>query len=145
MQIGNKHELAPTPSLVSYKFSKAERLCRSKIIAHLFEEGNVFHTGMFKVVWSASPASLPSPAQVAFSVSKKAFRHAVSRNLAKRRMRESYRLNKSGFYDHLLSAGKQIVLVIIFKGTNIPEYYEFEKSMKAVFEKLITLNSVSDP
>jgi ribonuclease P protein component len=128
------------PSSESNKFTKAERLCRIKIIAHLFEKGDVFHTSLFKVFWAVSPSPIPAPAQVAFSVSKKAFRHAVSRNLAKRRMREAYRLNKSGFYEHLLSSGKQIVLVVVLKGTVIPEYGEVEKGMISVLDRLISLN-----
>jgi ribonuclease P protein component len=126
-------------SAATYKFSKAERLCSTKIITHLFEEGNTFHYGIFKVVWSSSPSPLPFPAQVAFSVSKRSFRHAVSRNLAKRRMREAYRLNKSMLYEHLLATGKQLVMVIILKGTEMPAYDVAEKYMKAVIGKLISL------
>jgi ribonuclease P protein component len=124
----------------SYKFTKAERLCRTKLINYLFEQGNTFHYGIFKVVWSVSPIEIPSPAQVAFSVSKRSFRHAVSRNLAKRRMREAYRLNKSALYQHLITLRKQVVFVIILKGNEIPSFDIVEKSVKGVIEKLITLN-----
>lgn len=128
-------------SAVSNNFTKAERLCRTKIITHIFEEGNVFHTGIFKVVWSPSPVHIPSPAQVAFSVSKRSFRHAVSRNRARRRMKEAYRLNKAKLYEHLLSGGKQIVFVVILKGTEMPGYELVEKSMALLLDKLIRLNT----
>ena len=75
-------------------FEKSERLCSTKIISGLFENGNIFYTSLFKVVWNKSPVTLPLPAQVAFSVSKRGFRLAVTRNLIKRRMREAYRKNK---------------------------------------------------
>ena len=75
-------------------FEKSERLCSTKIISGLFENGNIFYTPLFKVVWSISPVIIPYPAQIAFSVSKRGFRLAVTRNLIKRRMREAYRKNK---------------------------------------------------
>ena len=56
------------------------------------------------------------PAQIAFSVSKRGFRLAVTRNLIKRRMREAYRKNKYLLYEFLASENKQIVLIVIVKG-----------------------------
>jgi ribonuclease P protein component len=121
-------------------FSKTERLCSIKTISHLFENGNVFYTSLFKVVWEISPASIPFPSQITFSVSKKGFKHAVTRNLLKRRMRESFRKNKISLYEHLLSENIQIVLVVIYKSNSITEYAAIEKSMKEIINKLITLN-----
>jgi len=84
-------------------FDKSERLCSTKVIASLFESGNIFYSSLFKVVWGRSPVTLPGPAQVAFSVSKKGFPLAVTRNLIKRRIREAYRKNKKTLYEHLSS------------------------------------------
>ncbi len=33
-------------------FDKSERLCSRKIIETLFENGNIFHNSLLKVVWS---------------------------------------------------------------------------------------------
>jgi ribonuclease P protein component len=122
-------------------FDKSERLCSTKVIASLFESGNIFYTSLFKVVWGRSPVALPGPAQVAFSVSKKGFRLAVTRNLIKRRMREAYRKNKKTLYEHLSSENIQIAFVVILKGNAVPDYLTIEKSMKEMINKLIILTN----
>ena len=120
-------------------FDKSERLCSTKIISGLFESGNIFYTSLFKVVWRSSPVQLPVPAQVAFSVSKKGFRLAVTRNLIKRRLREAYRKNKNILYEFLLSENKQIVFVVIIRRNSIPDYQTIEKSIQEMLNRIIDL------
>jgi len=122
-------------------FDKSERLCSRKIISDLFENGAVFYTSLFKVVWGAGPGTLPYPAQVTFSVSKRGFRLAITRNLIKRRMRENYRKKKSELYAHLISENLQIVFVIILRGNTVPDYLTVKKSMTEVINKLISLTA----
>lgn len=118
-------------------FDKSERLCSIKAISGLFENGNIFYNSLFKVVWNISPGILPCPAQVAFSVSKRGFKLAITRNLIKRRMREAYRKNKRTLYDHLVSQNIQIVFVVILRGNRIPDYAAIEKAMREMINKLI--------
>lgn len=118
-------------------FNKSERLCSVKTISTLFENGNIFYTSLFKVVWGKSITSLPCSTQVTFSVSKREFRHAVTRNLIKRRMREAYRKNKMILYDHLSLFNIQIAFVVILKGSLVPDYLSIEKHMKEMLNKLI--------
>ena len=118
-------------------FGKTERLCSNKIIKSLFEQGNVLHNSCFKVVWGKSPLPLPSPAQVAFSVPKKSYRLAVTRNLLKRRIREAYRKNKQTLYNYLETEHIQIAFVIILKGKEILDYVTLEKSIRDILKKLV--------
>jgi ribonuclease P protein component len=118
-------------------FEKSERLCSTKLISGLFENGNIFYTSHFKVVWVKSPVTLPHPAQVAFSVSKRGFRLAVTRNLIKRRIREAWRKNKFLLYDSLSAENNQIVLIVIMTGKSIPDYQTIEKSIKEIIGKLM--------
>ncbi len=118
-------------------FSRDERLRSVKVIETLFEEGEIFYSPLFKVVWQRSAEALPFPARIAFSVPKKRFRLAVVRNLIRRRMREAYRKNKFILYQHLLSLDTRINLVVIFRGDNITDYFTIENSMKDILNKLM--------
>jgi len=120
-------------------FNKSERLCSRKIIGTLFEDGNIFYNSLFKVVWAVSQIPSSGPAQVAFSVSKRGFKLAVTRNLIKRRIREAYRKNKNTLYDHLIAQNIQLAFVVILRGNKVPDYLIIEKSIKEMINKLILL------
>ena len=119
----------------SFSFKKEERLCSKKIIDKLFSEGESFLVFPLKFVFLKT--SLPSkfPVQTGFSVGKRTFKKAVQRNLIKRKMRETYRLNKHNFYEN--AGENQTALFIIFIGKTIPEYKLVEDAMKKGLKKLL--------
>ncbi len=77
-----------------YTFKKEERLCSVKLIQSLFHNGSSFVVYPFRVVWKVQ-IKPESGTQVLISVSKRRFKHAVTRNRIKRVMREAYRLEKT--------------------------------------------------
>lgn len=126
------------------RFRKSEKLCSKKIISSLVEQGDVFFLPLFKIIYLKNPAQLPSPAQVAFSVSKKGFRNAVTRNLLKRRMREAYRKNKYLLYNHLLQTGATMAFIIVYRQNTVSGYSEIEKAMAETIERLAFIASKKD-
>lgn len=100
---------------VSHTFRKEEKLCSLKLMGDIFLSGSSFLCYPLRVVWKKQD-TLPSesPAQVAFSVPKRQFKHAVDRNRLKRLLRESYRLQKSELYETLMQTNTRIALSIIY-------------------------------
>jgi ribonuclease P protein component len=126
-------------------FSKSERLCSKKAIEALFENGKSFYCSPFLIVWAYSTSDMYYPAQVAFSVPKKGFKLAVTRNLIKRRTREAYRKNKTTLYNFLNSCEKKIVFTMILRANSIPDYLTVENSVKEMIKMFPGILGESKP
>lgn len=127
-------------------FTKAERLNSKKIINRLFERGSTdiqtFYLFPFRVLYltnsdtpvdsSVAVSSLPA---IIISVSKRSFKHAVDRNLVRRRIREAYRLNKSLLFGYETDQ-QPAYIAFLYTAKQIISFEEIEKGMKLALRKL---------
>ncbi len=120
---------------MSATFTKGERLSSFKEIQALMKKGDTFFHYPFKVVWlqTDKPESSSQEADkqnaIIVSVPKRNFKRAVKRNLLKRRIRESYRLNK----EILVSPeGKSTHILFVYVSKEIMEFSSIEKKVKDI-------------
>ncbi|WDF54157.1 ribonuclease P protein component [Mucilaginibacter sp. KACC 22063] len=120
-----------------YTFKKEERLCNKGLLEQLFHKGSSFLCYPFRASWLLAPDDLPAQVQVVFPVARKRYKHAVQRNLIRRRMREAYRLHKQQhLYDQLNQANIKLVLSLNYIGKEILPYQQMEKKMLKLFSQL---------
>ena len=75
------------------RLPKTERLSGATAVAALLEHGKHFQAGCLRCKYM--PRTDEGPSRIVVSVPKRSFKRAVKRNLLKRRIRESYRRQKS--------------------------------------------------
>ena len=111
---------------------KNERLCSFSEIQSLMKRGESFFHYPFKVVYqniSIEEEGTQTPNAIMVSVPKRNFKRAVKRNLLKRRIRESYRLNKE-----ILAApqGCRTNILFVYVSKDIKEFYYIEEKVKEI-------------
>jgi len=120
-------------------FNKEERLCSRKYLDLLFKNGSSFLLYPLRVSYLFVDDQQAFPAQVVINVPKKRYKHAVDRNLLKRRIREAYRLQKQdGLYDLLPHSRGLLLLSLQFVGKQKYEFAFIEKKLSAVLKKLLS-------
>lgn len=116
-------------------FTKAERLCSKVVIDRVFETGKTVSVPLFRLIWLKAEAAQPFPVQLLVSVPKRNFKKAADRNLLKRRIREAYRKNKSGWYEQLRPGAYSLLL--IYTGKQAAEYKVIEEKIMQLMERFI--------
>ena len=109
-------------------FSKEERITHKGDIEKLFISGKKLNLFPFDI-WYYS-GNMGSLNKVLISVSKKNIKSAVKRNLLKRRIRESYRLNKK----QLSNSGYSIA--IIYVDNKILKFKQIDDFIKKVLKNI---------
>ncbi|MBR1792733.1 MAG: ribonuclease P protein component [Bacteroidales bacterium] len=116
-------------------FCKSERLCSQALIDDLFASGQKLMAFPYSIHYKLLPAgSLPMPAQVLITTSKRKFHHAVDRNRVKRLTRECYRLRKDNLYSQLQEQGLSMTISFNYIHTSIMDYatlsHKFDKALR---------------
>ena len=106
---------------------KSERLCGRTAVAALFEHGKTFSAGCLRCRYLRRDDT--GPVRIVVSVPKRFSKRAVKRNLLKRRIRESYRRQKS-----LLSGG--LDLLFVYTSREVLPYETIYADMTATLEGL---------
>lgn len=115
-------------------FTKKERLSSKKIIAELFKKGSAFYLYPFRIIYLSREKPSTDLPQVLFTVSKRNFKTAVSRNWIKRRLREIYRKNKHKLTNKEGNFTIDYLGIIYIAKEKIPYQKQKEKILK-LFER----------
>ena len=121
------------------KFTKSERLSRKSVVERLYAEGRSVAAFPLRAVYlPLEPEEGEPSASVLVSVSKKRFRHAVDRNLAKRRLREAYRLNKHPFVEALQQKECRMAVAILYLDKQHHSFSHLQARLKKLLQSVIT-------
>jgi len=113
---------------------KNERLYEKTALDSVFQNGRSIHHSPVKLLWVIDKRKSEVPVKVAFSVPKRLFKKAVTRNLLKRRMREVYRKNKI----QETGAEQTYALIFLYTARKINSYQEIESKIVVTLQHFKT-------
>ena len=105
---------------------KAERLCGRTAVSSLMKTGKWLQGENTRCCFASNGQEL---SRIMVSVPKKHFKRAVKRNLLKRRLRESYRLQKD-----LLGGGFDVLFV--YSGTDIACFEDIRAEVASLLARI---------
>ena len=121
------------------KFTKSERLSRKSLVERVYTEGRSVAAFPLRAVYlPLEPGEGEPSASILISVSKKRFRHAVDRNLVKRRLREAYRLNKHSFIEALQQKECRMAVAILYLDKQHHSCTHLQARLRKLLQSIIT-------
>ena len=112
-----------------FSLTKNERLHGKKDIAALLSKGKFRNQGIIRYCFTADNGL--GYGRMMVSVPKKLFKRAVKRNIIKRRIRESYRLQKG-----ILPEGAGADMLFIYNSKEIAESGEIFAAVRAILKDI---------
>ena len=124
-------------------FPLKEHLKSKSVIEKLYAKGASVTAYPLRAVFLEQEHDKQQPtATILISVAKKRFRHAVDRNLVKRRIREAYRTSKHTFVDALENNGKKIAVAILYIDTKHNSTAFIKRKMEKLLDNIIAKNEL---
>ena len=121
-----------------FGFPKREHLKSKNAIDNLYANGSSVTAFPLRAVFLSSKAEPDTPtAAILISVAKRRFRHAVDRNLMKRRIREAYRQNKHPFIEELQKNDKQMAVAILYIDNRHSSTQFLQRKMQKLLSAII--------
>ena len=118
-------------------FPLKEHLKSKRVIEKLYAEGASVTSYPLRAVFLEQEEQEPTAA-ILISVAKRRFRHAVDRNLVKRRIREAYRTSKHPFVEALQAKGKKMAVAILYIDTRHNSTEFIKRKMEKLLADIIT-------
>lgn len=118
-------------------FPLKEHLKSKRVIEKLYAEGASVTSYPLRAVFLEQEEQEPTAA-ILISVAKRRFRHAVDRNLVKRRIREAYRTSKHPFVGALQAKGKKMAVAILYIDTRHNSTEFIKRKMEKLLAGIIT-------
>lgn len=120
-------------------FPLKEHLKSKSIIERVYAEGSSATAFPLRAVFLEQESDMQEPtATILISVAKRRFRHAVDRNLMKRRIREAYRTSKHGFIEALQNNGKKMAVAIIYIDTKESSTEFLKRKMEKLLNTILS-------
>lgn len=118
------------------KLHKSEKLCSRTAINELFARGDSAIAYPLRAVFRTNDSERPKAAQFMISIPKKKIHTAVGRVLMRRRVRESYRLNRDLLYPALEACGKNVDIAFTYLSKSEADYAVIDSKMKDLLGKI---------
>lgn len=124
-------------------FPLREHLKSKSTIEQVYANGASVTSYPLRAIFIEQPLQAQEPtAAILINVSKKRFRHAVDRNLVKRRIREAYRTSKHPFVEALDNCGKKMAVAIIYIDNKHNSTAFIRKKMTRLLESILTKDGI---
>jgi ribonuclease P protein component len=121
----------------SQTFHKQEKLSHKATIDAIFQKkGESIFKPPLLLAYLKTELITPFSCQVMISVGKRKFKKAVDRNHIKRRIAESYRMQKQRIYD-AITDDSQYAIGILYLANDIKSFEEIDKSLTLAIDAFV--------